>query len=82
MMTRCGKAFPIRMMGRLLHVSPSGYDASQRRLLSRRTQENAQLIQEIRRIHTASNGISGSPKLRQELQERGMAVAHIGWLDS
>lgn len=71
MMARCGKAFAIRMMWRLLHVSPSGYYASQRRLLSRRAQENAQLIQENRRIHTASDGIYGSPKLWQELQERG-----------
>ena len=71
MMARCGKVFPIRMMCRLLHASPSGYYASQRRLLSRRAQENAQLIQEIRSIHTASDGIYGSPKLWQELQARG-----------
>lgn len=71
MMARCGKVFPIRMMDQLLHVCPSGYYAGQRRPLGRRTQENAQLIQEIRRIHTASDGIYGSPKLWQELQERG-----------
>lgn len=71
MMARCGKGFPIRMMCRLLQVSPSGYYASQHRPLSRRARENAQLIQEIRRIHAECDGAYGSPKLWQELQERG-----------
>lgn len=66
MMARCCQVFPIRMMCRLLQVSPSGYYASQCRPLSRRARENAQLIQEIRRIHAESDGVYGSPKLWQE----------------
>lgn len=71
MMARCCKVFPIRMMCRLLQVSPSGYYASQRHPPSRRAQENARLIQEIRSIHSECDGVYGSPKLWQELQGRG-----------
>ena len=71
MMARCCQVFPIHMMCRLLQVSPSGYYASQRRSLSRRAQENRQLTQEIRSIHAESDGVYGSPKLWQALQERG-----------
>ncbi len=70
-MARCCNVFPIRMMCRLLQVSPSGYYASQRRSLSRRARENRQLPQEIRSIHAESDGVYGSPKLWQELQGRG-----------
>lgn len=66
MMARCGKVFPIRMMCRLLQVSPIAYYASQHRPLSRRARENTQLIQEIRCIHAESDGVHGSPKLWQE----------------
>ncbi len=55
-------------MCRLLQVSQSGYHAHQRQPMSRRRRENAQLIQEIRRIHTESDGVYGSPELWQELQ--------------
>jgi len=71
MMARCCKVFPIRMMCRLLQVSPSGYYASQRHPPSRRAQENARLIQEIRSIHSECDGVYGSPKLWQELQGPG-----------
>ena len=67
------KRFPIRMMCRLLRVSPSGYYARQRRPKSRRAQENATLVQEIRRIHTASDAVYGSPKIWKALQGGGQA---------
>lgn len=82
MMACCNKLFPVRMMCRLLQVSPSGYYASQRRSLSRRARENVQLTQEIRTIHEESDGVYGSLKLWQELQGGGMSVANIVWLDS
>ena len=71
MIAHCRSLFPIRMMCRLLHVSPSGYYARQVRPKSRRARENAQLAQEIRRIHAESDGVYGSPKLWKELQVRG-----------
>ncbi len=71
MMARCCHVFPVRMMCRLLQVSPSGYYASQCRSLSHREKENRQLTQEIRSIHAESDGVYGSPKLWQELQGRG-----------
>jgi len=67
----CRSQFPIRMMCRLLRVSPSGYYARQGRPKSHRARANAELAQEIRRIHTASGEVYGSPKVWKELQVRG-----------
>ena len=63
MIAACRQLFPIRMMCRLLHVSPSGYYARQTRPKSRRARTNAELVQEIRRIHTESGEVYGSPKV-------------------
>lgn len=71
MIAHCRKRFPIRMMCRLLRVSPSGYYARQVRPKSPRARENAELTQEIRRIYTESDAVYGSPKVWKELQERG-----------
>ena len=73
MIQRCRTCFPIRMMCRLLRVSPSGYYASQRCGLSPRARETAQLLQEIQSIHTEHDGVYGSPKIWQELRARGQA---------
>jgi putative transposase len=70
---RCRKRFPIRMMCRLLRVSPSGYSARQRRRLSQRARDNVRLVQEIQVIHTEHDGVYGSPKIWQELRARGHA---------
>ena len=71
MIQRCRTRFPIRMMCRLLRVSPSGYYAKQRRGLSPRAKANAQLVQAIHAIYTEHDGVYGSPKMWQELQARG-----------
>ncbi len=73
MIASCRQQFPIRMMCRLLRVSPSGYYARQTRPKSRRATSNAELAQAIRRIHTESGEVYGSPKVWQELQGRGQA---------
>ncbi len=73
MIQRCRKRFPIRMMCRLLRISPSGYYAKQRRGLSARAKANAQLVQEIHAIYTEHDGVYGSPKVWQELQTRGQS---------
>ena len=71
MIQRCRQHFPIRMMCRLLRVSPSGYYARQTCAQSRRARENADLTQAIRRIHSANDAVYGSPKVWQELQVQG-----------
>lgn len=73
MITSCRSLFPIRMMCRLLRVSPSGYYARETRPKSRRTTANEELTRVIRRIHTESGEVYGSPKIWQELQEHGHA---------
>jgi putative transposase len=69
----CRNLFPIRMMWRLLRVSPSGYYARHTRPKSRRARANAALAQEIRRIHTESGEVYGSPKIWKELQGQGQS---------
>ncbi len=71
MIQRCRQHFPIRMMCRLLRVSPSGYYACQIRPKSRRAQENAELTQAIQRIHAQSDAVYGSPKVWRTLQREG-----------
>ncbi len=71
MIASCCRLFPIRMMCRLLCVSPSGYYARQARPKSLRAKANTELTKEIRRIHTASDEVYGSPKIWKELQGQG-----------
>jgi putative transposase len=71
MMSRCEEAFPVRLMCRLLKVSPSGYYAWRDRPASRRDQDNARLLEQIRAIHAESDSVYGSPKVWDELVRRG-----------
>ncbi len=71
MIQRCRQYFPIRMMCRLLRVSPSGFYARQARPMSARAVANVELTQAIRRIHTANDAVYGSPKVWQELRAQG-----------
>ena len=47
---------PVATLCRVLGVSSSGYYAWSKRSLSRRTKDDAVLIERIRAIHTASKG--------------------------
>jgi len=58
-------------MCRLLRVSRSGYYAWRSRSPSRRAVANARLVAAIRDIHSKSDGVYGSPKIWDELVERG-----------
>lgn len=71
MLQRCRTMFPLRLMCRLLHVSPSGYYARQRRPPSPRAQEGQRLTAVIRTIHAESDGVYGSPKIWQVLRTQG-----------
>ena len=66
--------FPIRMMCRLLKVSPSGYYASRGRPPSKRAVEDAALTLRIREVHLKSRGTYGSPRMHAELRWQGFRV--------
>ncbi len=65
--------FPVAMMCRLLRIKPSGFYAWVRRPPSRRSQENDRLRKKIAEIYAESDGVYGSPKVRDEL-------LHLGFL--
>jgi putative transposase len=67
--------YAVLMMCRVLGVKPSGYYAWRRREPSRRMVEDERLKGEITVVHAESDGVYGSPKVRDELLERG---EHIG----
>jgi putative transposase len=67
--------YPVRMMCRLLKVSPSGFYDWQDRGPSTRALANTALTETIRQIHTASKKAAGSPSVHAELVlGHGMAV--------
>ena len=72
MIERCREAFPIRLMCRCLEVSPGGYYDWHDRAPSPRAQANEELLTHIRRIHRASDGVMGAPRIWEELQYAGI----------
>jgi putative transposase len=64
--------FPVRVMCRVLGVSPSGYYSWRRRPPSRRSQQNQQLLGQIRMVHQQSRQTYGSPKILQALRQQGI----------
>ncbi len=73
-MDACRCEYPVRMMSRLLAVSPSGYYEWRGRPPSARAQSARRLVAEMRTIHQESDGTYGSPRMRTELQARGYDV--------
>jgi len=71
MIQRCRTMFPLRLMCRLLHISPSGYYARQRRSPSPWAQDCQRLTAAIRTLHAESDGVYGSPKIWQILRQQG-----------
>jgi len=67
----CRYEFPVTLMYRLLRIKASGYYAWSRRPPSRRSQENGRLRKKIVEIHAESDGVYGSPKVRDELLNLG-----------
>ena len=54
--------YPVRMMCRVLKVSRSGYYAWRIRPESERSKTDRQLTRVLRRLHTESKGVYGSPQ--------------------
>ena len=63
--------YPVRMMCRVLKVSRSGYYAWRIRPESARAKTDRQLTGVIRRLHTQSKGVYGSPKITADLRDEG-----------
>jgi len=61
-------------MCRVYGVTRAGFYAWRSRGPSLRAQENASLTERIRRVHQASRGTYGSPRVYQRLRELGIAV--------
>lgn len=67
------ETFSVQRMCRIFEVSPSGYYAWRDRPLSKRAQENARLLAEIKDIHQLSRQSYGSPRVHAELLARGLS---------
>jgi len=71
---RCRNRYSIQLMCRLLGVSRSGFYATKPRPESARSKQNRELVKEIKRVHTQSKGVYGSPKIQAELVDEGFSV--------
>jgi transposase InsO family protein len=58
-------------MCRVLHVSPAGFYAAQRRALSPRARTDAGLRLHVRALHAASDGTYGAPRIAKGLTAAG-----------
>jgi transposase InsO family protein len=66
--------WPVPVMCRVLAVSPAGYYAWRSRPESKRAVEDRALLGDIRRVHEASQGRYGSPRVHAALRASGRRV--------
>jgi putative transposase len=66
---------PVHTMCRVLKVSASGYYAWLERPPSRRSIEDAVLVERIRAIHAESDATYGMPRVRAELIDQGVKIS-------
>jgi len=66
---------PAHTMCRVLKVPASGYYAWRDRAPSKRTIENAVLLERIRRVHAESDATYGMPRVRAELLDQGSRIS-------
>ncbi len=69
-------SFPVRLMCRVLGVSPSGYYAWRSRGPSPRAVTNGRLRERMREIHRLSRETYGRPRMQAELRDEGWGVNH------
>jgi putative transposase len=65
----------VHMMCRVLQISTSGYYAWLGRAPSRRTIDDAVMVERIRAIHAESDGTYGMPRVRAELIDQGVSIS-------
>ena len=68
--------YPIRLLCRVVALSPSGYYAWRRRPPSPRAVANERVLARIREIHQASREAYGAPMIHAELTEGGERINH------
>jgi putative transposase len=66
------EAYKVKSMCEVLKVSRSGYYAWSTRQPSRRQRANAELLERIRKVHSQSRRLYGSPRITAELNEEGV----------
>jgi transposase InsO family protein len=66
--------YEVRMMCRVLAVSPAGYYAWRKRPRSKRAVDNEQLTERVRRAFVANRESYGSPRITRELRATGVKV--------
>ncbi len=69
------RTWPVRLMCRVLQVSPSGYYAWRSRPESPRALANRGLLQEVHRLHGQHQGRYGSPRMHAALRAEGHQVS-------
>ena len=71
--------YPVAFMCRVLGVSRTGFHNWERRAPSDRALQDAWLTEKIKRIHEASRGVYGSPRIHAELRlEHEVRVGESG----
>ena len=73
--TRHRDEFEVRLMCRVLEVSPSGYYASRKRPPSWHAVIDELLMAHVRIIHAGSGATYGAPRVHQELQAEGLPTS-------
>lgn len=73
--TRHRREFQVRLMCRVLEVSPSGYYASRRRPPSWHAVMDEVLMARVRVIHAESGDTYGAPRVHAELQAEGLPAS-------
>jgi putative transposase len=73
--TRHRGEFEVRLMCRVLEVSPSGYYASRKRPPSWHALIDEVLMARVRIIHEESNETYGAPRVHRELQAEGLPAS-------
>jgi putative transposase len=67
--------WPVRLMCRVLEVSPSGYYAWRNRPESARAIANRTLLAQVRRLHAEHRGRYGSPRMHAALRAEGRTAS-------
>jgi putative transposase len=67
-------AHSVTTMSRVLGVSAGGFYAWRRRRESRRAEDDAHLLTQIRRFHERSRGTYGAPRIHRDLRAAGVRV--------
>jgi putative transposase len=66
------ESYQVKSMCEVLNVSRSGYYAWESRPPSTRQKDNEELLGHIRKVHTQSRRLYGSPRIAAELKKRGL----------